>query len=238
MAAPTFVADYSPAVGWQNSGTTKTASVTAAAGDVLVLVMLSASSDGNGAGSGTHLGAPSGGTGITWTLMQQHQVLSTCELEIYTTTVSSGQTFTCSVTNSSSAIEWNYDVLRFSGASGIGNSNKAQGSNATASVSLTTSGANSAVVAVNGDWNAVDGTTRTWATVNGITPTSGNSLERVYSRGSTTYGAYVAYWNDVGSAGTNTYSIAVPLGQQYSIATVEVLGTATNSGASVAWIGA
>jgi hypothetical protein len=227
MPAPTFVATYTPAVGFQSSASPKTISVTCADNDALVVV---ACSEG-----GTVLTTPTGQSGFSWTSAQSIAGGgSNGEAEAWTATVGAGQgqTFTCSVTNTASGVNWGYLVYRFSSHGGIGASNKAQTTGGP-TVSLTTTAANSAVVAVNGDWAAVDGATRTWRTVNSVTPTAGNSLETLYSRNASNFTAYSAYWNDAGTAGANNYGLSAPTGQTYSLIAVEVKGTVSAGGATI-----
>lgn len=66
------------------------------------------------------------------------------------------------------------------------------------------------------DWAVGGGT-------GGITPTSGNGLERDYFN-SANYTTYVAYYDDVVAARTNYVGLDLPDGQTYSIAAVEVYG--------------
>jgi hypothetical protein len=62
--------------------------------------------------------------------------------------------------------------------------------------------------------------------VNGITPTAGNALERLYFRDSVRYTAYDGYWSDAGAAGANSYGLSAPSAQDYAVIAVEVKGTA------------
>lgn len=215
MAAPTFVTSYQSSFG--DSNTPKTAAPTVAVNDVLVVV-------GVAEDAGTTIATPTGGS-LTYTLQQSLVVASNCAVYVWTTISASAQSFTLSADEGGAGTAWwGIQALRFSGSDGVGASNKAQTTGAP-SLSLTTNFANSAVVVVNGDWNAVDGTTRTWRTVNSITPTAGNSLERTYFRDAAHYGVYVAYWNDVGAAGAGTYGLSAPTGQKYGIIAVEVRGS-------------
>lgn len=217
MAPPTFVTSYQSV--FNDSATPKTASVTLDTNDVLVVFGITED-------AGTTIGTPTGGTGLTYTLQQSHVTASNTAVYAWTTVSGSNQTFTLSAAEGGSGTAWwGIQALRFSGSDGVGLSGKTQSTGAPAH-SFTHQQANSAVAGAVGDWNAVDGTTRTWRTVNGITPTAGNSLERTYFRDSAHYGVYIGYWNDVGSITSNSYGLSAPTGQKYGIIVVEVKGTA------------
>lgn len=105
-------------------------------------------------------------------------------------------------------------------------SNNGTGSGAP-SWTLTTTTNNCLIVAVVVDWNAVDGASRTWRTVNGITPTAGNGFERSYvlsGTGALTY--YVAYWPDVGAAGAKTLGLSTPNTMRWVGCSVSLKGAA------------
>lgn len=123
---------------------------------------------------------------------------------------------------------WGGGVFVFRASDGFGNSNKDNATNApgNASVGVTTAQANSALVTVNGDWDATDGTTRTWLTVNSVTPSVGNGLETYYFRDAAHCSAYAAYYDDAGSAASKTAGLSAPTGQTFSMVALEVRGTA------------
>lgn len=217
MPAPTFVAEYGDV--WNTSTSPKTASVTLNTGEVLVVCGVTSD-------QGATLNTPTGGTGLTYTLQQSVVVSQFCTAYVWTTISASDQTYTLSLTNAGdNTLEWGFIGYRFSGSDGVGASSKTNVSGAAPSLSLTTLFANSAVVVINADWNAVDGTTRTWRTINSITPTLGNNLERTYFRDAAAYTTYSAYWNDVGATGAKTTGLSAPAGQKYSIIAVEVRGS-------------
>jgi hypothetical protein len=116
-------------------------------------------------------------------------------------------------------------VQNFRGSDGVGASSSTTGSGGP-SLSLTTTQANSAIVVASSDWNAVDGTTRTWRTVNSLTPTAGNGLERSYVLLGGGFAEYAAYYSDAGTAAAKTVGLSAPTGQAYSIGAVEVKGAA------------
>lgn len=218
MAAPTFVQEYEGV--WSTTGTSQSTSVTAATNDVLVI-------PASGADTGQTINTPTGG-GLTYTLAQSHVLSSNCTEYLWTAPVGSGSTYTLSFTSAANGNDWGFNALRFSSTDGVGASNKANGTGAP-SIGLTTTQANSAVVVVAADWNAVDGASRTWTTVNGLTPTAGNGQEVSYFFNSLQFTLYVAYYPDVGAAGAKTLGLSAPTGQKFVIIAQEVKGTASGS---------
>lgn len=211
MAAPTFVAEYELA--WNNSNSPKTISVTTAVGDVLVAFGVM---ENQVAGIAT----PTGGTSLTWTLRQSVVVTDYTQVYVWTATATTAETFTFSVAESAGTSNfWGATVLRWSGSDGIGATAKTNTTGAP-SLALTTTQADSAIACANGDWNAVDGTSRTWRTIN-----SSVGTEQTYFRDAARYGVYANVWADVGAAGSKTTGLSAPTGQQYAIVAVEVLGT-------------
>lgn len=216
MAAPAFVTSYGNV--YNNNTTPKTASATAANGDVLVV--LGGTENGNATVS-----TPTGGTGITWT-SRGSQPASPTNVESYCAAFScspSAQSWTLSVARSGSAVNWGWSGLRFSGSDGIGaasGSDNGTGSG-TPSWNITTTGDNSAICVIVVDWNAADGASRTYPTVNGAAPT-----EVTYFRNSNAYTVYVFYYADAGTAGSKTVGVSSPGGQRWVGIAVEVLGSA------------
>ncbi|WP_193510497.1 hypothetical protein [Cryobacterium sp. BB736] len=107
-----------------------------------------------------------------------------------------------------------FTVWVFRGSAGFGVSGKANGSGAP-SVALTCA-ANSAVVVVASDWNAIDGTSRVWR----------SGVESTYFRDAARYTVYAGVVSDVGTAGSKTVGLSAPSGQKFSVAAVEVLAGA------------
>jgi hypothetical protein len=140
---------------------------------------------------------------------------------------------TCTVANSTTI--WGFGCVVFRGSGGIGASNVAV-TTGTPTLSLTTQQSNSAIVVFNNDWAVVNGSGRVWNTVNGITPTAGNSLELKYELVSGLITVYSAYYNDAGTAGNITLGLSAPAGQTYTIVAAEVTGAASTSIARTAWI--
>jgi hypothetical protein len=219
MPAPTFVTDYASAF---NSAADKTASVTTAVGDVLAILAA-------GENGGANIQLPTGGTG-TYVNRETTQPTNGGRAEVRADTASAGitaQTYTLTQTSGGS-VEWfGFDCLRFSGSDGIGASEfDIDNADAAPSLDIVTTQDNSALVVVVCDWNARDGTTRTWRTVNGTAPSVGNGFERVYFRDSAHYAVYIAYYPDAGAAGTKTVGLTTPSDMLASVAVVEIKGSA------------
>jgi hypothetical protein len=224
---PTLVADY--VTSWGTATSPQTGSVTVGVGDQLVVV--AGSED-----AANTISTPTGG-GLTYTLRQSVVVASNSTAYGWTAPSASAQTFTLSATKALAGF-WGWDALRFSGSDGIGASSKTNSTGAP-SLSITTTQANSAIVVVVTDWNATDGASRVWRTVNGIAPTAGNGFERMYFRNTTNYAAYVAYYPDAGAAGAKTVGLSAPTTTpKYSIVAIEVLGSSSTPPTSVAGLAA
>ena len=129
------------------------------------------------------------------------------------------------MTRTGTALSWGFTALRFANHGGVGATAVANSSTGTPSLNITTTENNSALVVAVVDNNAIDGASRTWLTVNGITPTAGNGLELVYFRNAVKYAAYVAYYSDAGVAGVKTVGLSAPAGTKWIVAAVEIKGT-------------
>jgi len=227
MAAPLFVSYTATAY---NSSTSPkaTASISVVAGDILV-----ATSDMEGydtTGGQTAVIVPTGGS-LTWTSQQEVLVNNYNVVRVSTAVASSTTSFAVTFTESGSdpsSLFWGGSVTVWRNSDGVGASSKTNVSGAAPSLSITTTQDESAIVTANGDWNAVDGTSRTWRTVNSVTPTSGNGYEKLYFRDAARYAAYAATYPDAGTAGAKTVGLSAPGGQKYSIAALEIKGTASS----------
>ena len=198
MAAPTFVAAVRPAIGWapQAPATKTTGSFSVTVGDILVAL-------GGTEDNTLTLAAPTGGS-LTWTQQENQSASSNARAGIWTATASATTSITVSQTVTGqvpSASVWGFVVHQYRNAA-LGAHTSANGASGSApSLALTTTAANSAISYVHADWSAADGTTRTWRTINSVTPTSGNGLETDYYRDAARASAYAAYWSDVGATG-------------------------------------
>lgn len=225
-APPTFVAAIrQTATPWAQQGTVAktTPSFSVTAGDVLVV--LAAMADANDAFSAT----PSGGS-LTWTLQENvGTATTTARAGIWTATASSTTSITVTMSTNNTANCWGFVVYQWRGSDGVGaHTSQANATSGVApSLALTTAAANSAICYINGDWTATDGTSRTWRTINSITPTSGNGLETDYFRdaGGVQYTLYAGYWSDADAAGSKTTGLSAPT-QRPAIAVIEIKGSA------------
>jgi len=228
MAAPTFIASYSTV--YNTAGTNKTTSVTTQAGDTLIVY-------GGGDTDGTNpivLSTPTG-NGVSLTLLQSIAVANRSSAFIWSGTDTTGGTnWTMSCDGNINGPVWGFTCVVFRNSGGSGNSNSL-GTFGAPTLGLTTTQNNSAIVVFNNDYTPLDGASRIWDTVNGITPTSGNGLELTYNfNGNIT--VYGAYYNDAGVAGTDTVGLSAPTGQTYSIVAAEVLPSVTPPVATTAWL--
>lgn len=214
--APVFGAVYLGAT--PSTTSPKTVSITVAAGDTLVAY-------GSTADSTTTLATPTGGTGITWAL--QSSVVgftNSSNCYMWTTTVASAQTFTFSITRTGSAsFWWGFWVAKFSAVGGFGTPTATHITTTGApSLAITTTKANSNLIVGNVDFVPVSGTSRTWRTINGITPTAANSQELCYQFVTSNMTQYGAYYPNVVTPGAYTAGMTAPTGQTYSIIAMEI----------------
>lgn len=213
---PAFVTEYGDT--WNSATSPKSASVTVANGDALVVIAIVEDDSRS-------LATPSGG-GLTYTLQEEIAVTDYTHLYVWTALSTSGQTFTLSVSHSSgdNTMWYGFIALRFSSVTSIGAAEKTNVSSGAPSLSITTTSANSSLVVANGDWNATDGTSRTWRSVNGSAAT-----ETTYFRDASHYTVYTGYHTDAGATGAKTVGLSAPSGQKYAIAAVELVGGTTGT---------
>lgn len=216
MAAPTFVAQYATDFNSYTSPKTVMNAVAINAGDVLVGIMTRENGIGGIVPNITENGSAS------WVTQQITPTINydwTSD-RISTYTATQNETITVTTT-SSGAIYFGSNVVRFSGSAGVGASNIATGTSGNPSVSLTTTQANSAIVVIVSDWNAVSGT-QTFTNNFSGTPTNLTD----YPGDLTHYGVAIAYFPDAGAVGSKTVGMSAPTGQKWTITAIEVKGTA------------
>lgn len=233
MAAPTFIQELEPTSNWgstADAATRTTSSFDVQSGDTLVILGCAALSDKSFAAAGP---SATGGS-ITWTLQEDVGTSGNfCRATAYSGAVgatASGITVSWVNDGGTGTRFWGFTLYHFRGSDGIGAAESSTAAGTAPSRAITTTQADSAVVYLNGDWSAVDGSSRTWRTINSITPTSGNSLERVYFRDSSQYTVYSGYWNDVGAIGAKTSGLSAPSGQDASMIAIEVKGSSGGGG--------
>lgn len=210
---PTFVAEYESA--WTNAGTPKSVNVTTQPGDILA--WLAATRD-----AGTTVNTLSaGGGGMAWSFPEFSLVASTCGLYIGIAQATLAETFTLTATAVSGTTVgfWGFNCLRFSGVSSIGAGVvNSPGASGVPSISITTLQANSAIVLINADWNAIDGAARSWLT------NAGPFTEQSYARSAGNYAIYGGYHADSGNPGAKIVGLSNIAGQKYAIAALELQG--------------
>lgn len=223
---PTLANEYED--GWSSTTWPRSVSVTTAVGDRLVVAAMHAEFGG----SGDVLQEPTGGTGLTWTAVGQINIALNSVVAVWTATATTAETFNLSVNTAGGAPKGGIDVVKYTGSDGFGNSATGNASGSAPSLAITTAHDNSAIVAWFADWNEVDGSTRTWRTINSITPASGSG-ELVYQDVSFAATFYGAAWSDAGTAGSKTTGLSAPGGQKWVGIAVEVRGAAGGTDATV-----
>lgn len=213
MAAPTYVNQYATTFNTTSTPRSVMSSVAISYGDVLVGIVV-------GENTTTWPLALTENGGASWATQQSYSTSDYTAALVSSYVASSNETITVTATQAGGSM-FGANIIRFSGSDGIGASNKAQGNSGSPSVSLTTTQANSAIVVVCGDWNAVSGT-QTFTNNFSGTPTALTDYpgDNVY------YGVAIAYFPDAGAAGSKTVGMSAPTGQKWSIIAIEVKGTA------------
>jgi len=228
MPAPTHVASYL-AVGTGDGGAsdaginsntpTHTMSVTTAIGDRLVAWASMAD-------NACTVATPTGGTGLTWNVAAiLNGTASFAGSYLWTAgpcTAAETLTLSASKSGGSGTFMWAFGCERFSGTSGFGGTITASNASGAPTANLVVAKANSAVVVVDGDWNAGATTGYTWRTGAGAAT---DLLIDIDTSTSSTLTCYVGYHANAGAAGTYAVGLTAPTAQKYSIAAVEVQGT-------------
>lgn len=217
--APTFIqeAETSWTTDADVTASVATGSFTTQTGDILVAYAVTSNYDNT-----LTLSISNSGTVQSWTQRQVVAVANYTWVSVWTATASVDQSMIVTVTRNSdpgTAILYGVNVLTFRGSDGVGASAKTNVASGAPTLDLTTTQANSAIVLVDGDWNAVDGASRTWRT------NAGSLTEQTYFRDATQYVVYGGYHADVGAIGTYAVGLSAPGAQKYSIVAVEVKGT-------------
>lgn len=125
--------------------------------------------------------------------------------------------------------DWTVGFVVFRGATGVGASASNHVNGAAPSVDMTLQGANSAVIQVDSDTIGIDTNVASDYTPTTLTWTLVASMPRVQAA---TYAFYAATTDDAGAAGTKTFGMGYPGGQNYALAVLEL--TAGASGPNVA----
>ncbi len=209
-SSPTFVQETETT--WNtNTSPRTTASFNVQAGDILVAY---ASAENSGVTMGI-----SGGS-LTWTLRQTTHVsidLNVPEVNVWTALADADKSMTVSFTGAGGG-NFGGNVLTFRGSSGVGASAVVAVATGAPTLNLTTTKANSAIVVVNSDWNAVSGASRTYRTG------AGAFSETTYSYIASNYTAYGGYHPNAGAIGTYAVGLSAPTGQKYGLIAIEIKG--------------
>ena len=219
------VAHYAGDQGWDTTTTLQTATISAAANDLLVLYAMTEASQWS------WIVLPSGG-GLTWAEEVDTGAASSGQVAFFSAksagTVTSQQ---ISINkNNAASDKQGIGILRVANAS-IGA--KAFGSNAVdnePNIAITTTAPNSGVIVEILDWGASDGQLRTWKTVNGFTPAYANAAELLYFRNPVDYTVYCAWYPDVGAIGTYTVGLTNMAVGNFTIAAMEIKQDAGGGG--------
>lgn len=221
MAAPTLIATSQIDSPWAqtanivspNATKAYPSSLTTLAGDLIVALQGAADATNNGTLS------CSGSLNGAYTNRANAQNASHCSVQIASVASGAGTetvTLTRSVTSSNSEVGG--AAFQFRNHGGIGNVFTATDNVQTGNL---TCSANSAILVLILDWNAVSGA-QTWATINGASPTSTGG---VTGDGSTWAVAW-AYFADVGAAGSKTITLSTPNFGAETFAAIEIKGSA------------
>lgn len=192
-----------------NTGTTRTVSgLSVVSGDLLVV--FGAQEDISGT-----FNAPTA-TGVTFTSRQANATSNNCRTLAYTGPITS--------TNASLSISATVPSGKASGlgvflmrGGAYGTSVAETAVSEAPAIDLTATKSGSIGLYIEADWNAGDGTSRTWRTINSIVGT-----ERTYFRNASAYTVYVGSWSNLGSTGAKTFGLSAPTGQQVSQIAVEI----------------
>lgn len=216
---PTFVAAY---VGPTPTKTTpKTIVVSGAIGDTLICYASTADQTAT-------VSAPTGGTGLTWTLQESVVTsggvdCSNCYMWTSPVTATLSSVTLTLVETAGTTFWWGFFFLRFSGVSGFGGKNVTHiTGTGLPTLSLTTTGSNSAIVVGNVDFVPASGTPA-WLT------NFGAFTQECDQFVSSNMGQYGGYHANSGSPTTANVGMTAPTGQTYSIIALELLGQTTSS---------
>lgn len=161
------------------------------------------------------------------TPVAQYLNVGNARIAVWTYTVTGNETLTLSITLSDTGQYFGGVAYHFRGSDGVGVSNEAEGTTGDPAVTLTGVSANSAIVMIVSDWNAVSGAQAANTTIGSFTPATG------YPGDGAHYGVFAGYYDDVGAAGNKAIGQADPNGLNWTIAGVEVKGTTAAGGLSI-----
>jgi len=185
-------------------------------GDVIVII---AATEGNAT-----LGLTENGSA---TPVAQYLNVGNARIAVWTYVAVGNENLTASVTLSSAQDHFGGCAYHFRDSDGVGVKNTAEGTTGDPAVTLASVSANSAIVMIVSDWNATSGTqvaNTTIGTFNAMTGFPGDGAN---------YGVFGGYYDDVGAAGNKAIGQTDPNGLNWTIAGIEVKGTAAGGGAVI-----
>lgn len=210
--APTLSAATPALVFNDTAGTTSlvTASFTPANGDILVVKAT------NGDANQT-FGTPSGGSLTYTSRVNVGTSGSSTRTAIWTAPVTTGAAMTVTLTFTNSRARmmrvevWTGALLAASPAT-----HSVVGGSGAPTDSITTAANGSVVTWINGDWAAVDGTSRAYRSA---------ATESAYHLATGGYTGYCAY-QTAATAGAQTYGLTLPIGETYTMGALELQAAA------------
>ena len=200
---------------WENHGNTafSTPAMNVTSGDLLVAIGLTENT------AFTMTNPTNTGTAFTWTRQLLTSNSSRTPVYIWTATATATQSTTFSVTGNSG---WcGFEVLRFSSHNGFGLIVQDTSSNASApQTSFGGASTCSGLLLIAGDWNAIDGASRAWASVNGDPMT-----ELDYQRDSARATVYLGWAPNTGANSDVAPGLNAPTTANWQIGVIEIKGT-------------
>ncbi|SFK69603.1 Ig-like domain-containing protein [Methylocapsa palsarum] len=196
---------------WNTTTPSKsTSSFNVQAGDLLVATAMTEDSS---------VSVSISGGALNWIQQQVVSVPSYGWVSIWTAAVDANKTMSITFTREGGTGNYGGNIFAFRNAI-IGASSNTNGFGSS-TLNFTTTQTNSAIVVANVDWNAVSGSSRVWRT------NAGAFTEKSYANVSGAYSIYGGFHQNAGASGTYAVGLSAPDGEKYSIAAVEVKGTAS-----------
>jgi hypothetical protein len=216
---PQFVAKYETI--WNdtaNASITVMNAVAVQAGDLLVAVAAGETST-IGTMAVTENGSSSWASQVAQT--------GNSPIAVWTYSVTGNENLTVTFTRVSYSHRGGCCIFHFRTNGGVGAKNNAAGTTGNPAVTLSSVAANSAIVMIVSDWNAKTGTQTANTTIGAFNPATG------YPGDGSFYGVLAGYYDDVGNAGNKAVGQTAPTGLDWTIAGIEIKGTAGGGGASL-----
>jgi hypothetical protein len=214
MATPPTIVSFTQSATNFTSTTSKQTTVSVQVGDLIVVWELAKNYMSYGTGT-SDTQSNSYTNGVSYVVVANRTANGYAWTE-------AGSTGSVTITsNVNTASNWGMFVWVLRDHGGIGADASRNQADTLPSHTVTTTGANSALLVANGDFESNDGASRTWTSINGST-----GSERLYQRDAgVVYVFYANEYADTGAAGSKTFGMGAPAGQDYALVAVEVLGT-------------